>query len=561
MKKILPIGKDDFRKVRETKTESYYVDKSLIIKDFLDYEQEVTLITRPRRFGKTLNMTMIREFLDITVDSEKIFDGLAIMGTEYKAVMNTIPVVFLSFKNCTGQTIDEIELSIAEEVFREYKKHAKFLENVDKSCDSYTRFFQTLNMLRKLHVTKEQFRSDNLRDFIIHNLVLLKNSLSYLAEVLYNFYEVRPVFLIDEYDNPIIESHIGGFRDSFTEFYSTFLSAILKGNNYLNQALLTGIQRVAKESIFSKLNNISVYSVLDNLYSSYFGLTEKETKKLLEYYELTLNNTVKMYYDGYVFADYEMYNPWSILNFAQMRQLKSYWLKTSTNSLIQESVLKADYNFHSSFENLIKFGYVRISLNLEASFIELPRTDTLWGLFVNAGYLSVVDFNYEYNLFTVKIPNKEIETEFKQIVSAYTKLSSQTLQNMLISLIEGEMSKFLDSYQQLVLESTSFYDSKENAYHMLFLGMVMNLRDMYNIKSNIESGYGRSDIIMESTSSSRPHILLEFKQGTNLIELKREALSQIEEKKYFANLSGEVLCVGIAHNSKKCEIEYEYRNL
>jgi len=539
VKKVLPIGKDDFRIIREN--ENYYVDKTLMIRDFIEYGDAVALITRPRRFGKTLNMTMLRDFFDITQKSENIFLGLSIMDTKYIKQMNSVPVIYLTLKGCIGESVEEMKEAIAEEILKEYVKHESNFCEVQDTVFIYSRYFETLEMLKERKLDK----------------VLLNHSLSYLIEALYTFYKVRPIVLIDEYDNPIIEAHGKGFRESFRDFYATFLTTALKGNPYLGQALLTGIQRVAKESIFSKINNVTVYNVLDEQYAKYFGLMEEETSVLLNYYELALNDSVRSLYDGYLFSGIEIYNPWSILSYAQKRKLRSYWIKTSTNALVNESILSADYEFHEDFERLIKNGEVTVKVNLEASFTELPRTETLWGLFVNAGYLTVVYEDFEFGTLTVKIPNNEVLGEFRNIVGQYTRLSSQRLQNMLIALTNVELDDFLEIYQKLVLESTSYYDSKENAYHMLMLGMVMNLRDIYKITSNIESGYGRSDIVMESKDAKRPHIIIEFKQGEDIEKLKNEALQQILDKQYYIGLQGEVLCIGIAHDIKRCELVHK----
>ena len=551
VEKALPIGEDDFRTVIEE--DYYYVDKTLLIKDFLVYKNKVALITRPRRFGKTLNMTMLRDFFDITQDSQKIFEGLKIMMTKHADRINSIPVVYLSLKNCIGKTVDDLESLFAEEVRREYVKHELYLMDVDKTDKRYSRYFKVLDIL------ENEKEGEDRNKHIQKNLVFLQNSLSYLIEALYTYYNVRPIVLIDEYDNPIIEAHQLGFRKEFTSFFSTFLTTALKGNPYVAQALLTGIQRVAKESIFSKLNNVTVYNVLDEKYAEYFGLTEAETRILLDYYGLDLNDDVKQYYDGYSFAGLEIYNPWSLLSYAQKKILKNYWTKTSTNVLVKESVLTASHDFHRAFEKLIRNEKVIVIMNLEASFAELPRTDTLWGLFVNAGYLTVIHEDYELNRFTIRIPNREIVTEFKEIVSEYTKLSSQMLMEMLVALMDVDMDEFLAIYQELVLESTSYHDAKENAYHMLMLGMVMQLRELYEITSNIEAGEGRCDIRMKSKCASRPHIILEFKQGKDVSKLKHKALDQIEEKQYYVGLTGDVLCVGIAHFKKKCEIVHEIR--
>ena len=279
--------------------------------------------------------------------------------------------------------------------------------------------------------------------------------------------------------------------------------------------------------------------------------------QILKHYDLDLNEEVKKRYNGYYFSGIDIYNPWSILSYANKKKLQNYWLKTSTNALVKESVLAADWDFHRTFERLIRDGEVEVTLNLEASFAELPRTDTLWGLFVNAGYLTVIHEDYELNSFVVRIPNEEIKTEFQEIVGAYTKLSSQLLKEMLIALTRGQMDDFMAIYEKLVIQSTSYHDAKENAYHMLMLGMLMNLRDLYKITSNIESGHGRSDIIMESKNAKRPHIVIEFKQGKDVQKLKHEALDQIRDKKYYTGLIGDVLCIGLAHDKHICQLVHE----
>jgi len=460
-------------------------------------------------------------------------------------------VVSLSFKGCTGKTVADLETAIAEEVRKEYGRYEPHLAEVDRTDKRYSRYFKTLEVLE--YAGDEEERNKHIQK----NLIYLQNSLAYLVEALYTFYGVRPIVLIDEYDNPIIEAHQGGYREKFSSFYSTFLTVALKDNSHLGQAMLTGIQRVAKESIFSKLNNIVVYTVLDEHYCQYFGLTSEETETLLGYYDIAMDDEVKSYYNGYVFSGRQIYNPWSILNYANKRELESYWVNASTNALIKETILDADYGFHRSFKKLIAEGEVTVRVNLSASFAELPKTETLWGLLVNAGYLTVTHKDYKLKRFTIRIPNEEIKSEFESIVSAYTNLSSDMLQEMLIALMDSDMDEFFSIYKELVIESTSYHDAKENAYHMLMLGMAMNLRDIYDITSNIESGYGRSDLILKSKDAKRPHIIIEFKQGEDIEKLKHEALQQIKDKKYYAGLMGEILLIGLAHDKKMCQLVHE----
>jgi hypothetical protein len=541
MKKSLAIGTDNFKVLREKG--KYYIDKTLMIKDFIEYDKEVTLITRPRRFGKTLNMTMFREFFDISGDSKRLFKGLNIMDTDYAKSINTVPVIFLTFKNCSGDTLEELCGSFMEALQDEYMRFEEIFcdsTDVDRESNSYYLFYQTYEMLRERKL----------------DTLLLKGSLSALTKAVNIFYGVKPLILIDEYDHPLIKAHEKGFRKEFSELYGGFLGKALKGNDYLGQALITGIQRVVKESIFSGLNNLVTYTVLSEKYSSYFGLTIDETQLILKDFNKELSEELRLYYDGYVFGGRSMYNPWSILYYLDEGELKPYWINTSTNALIKESIQSADSDFMKAFERLIADGEVKVSVNLEASFIELATTRTLWGLLVNSGYLTVTK-EYASNRKTLRIPNMEVKEGFRSIVASYTRLSNDKLNELFDALIEQDMDEFLHIYQELVYEYVSVHDVKENGYHMLFMGMAISVSGMYKIISNQEAGDGRPDIVMESLQPElRPHIVIEFKQGENLTRLKQEALNQILDKKYYAKLKGSVICVGLAHSKKKCELVF-----
>jgi len=562
MGKVLPIGLDNFRDLRTREKENYYVDKTLMIKDFLDYGNVVSLITRPRRFGKTLNVTMLRDFFDIEQDSLSIFDGLNIMKTAYANQINQRPVIFLTFENCCGKTVEMMKNSLAHVVKDEYFRYeAIFAGHVDFESTAYHEFYSIFTTLKKISEIEEDkegmWQVSRMPD------EMLKRSLVVLTQAVANFYDKKSLLLIDDYDQPLIKAHEMGYGESFSkEMYGSFLGNALKGNDYLEQALLTGVQRVAKESIFSEINNFIVYTVLDHQYASYFGFDTDETQELLEHYDLELNEEVTSYYGGYLFAGVDIYNPWSILNYVNKKKLQSYWMNTLTTELIRESVPVADAFFHRSFEKLIANGRVAVRMSLDASFIELSKTETLWGLFVNAGYLTVTHADYHLKRFMVRIPNEEIKREFELIVSEYTKLSNEMLQEMYLALIDGYMNEFLSLYRDLVLESTSFHGSRENAklhssyeaLHMLFFGMVMNLRELYDITSNIEFGDDRNGIVMRSKDASRIHIIIEFKQGADVERLKYEALKQIHENAYYTGLRGKILCVGIAYGEKICQL-------
>ncbi len=539
MKKILPIGNDSFLTIREKNW--YYIDKSLMIKDFIEYQDTVALITRPRRFGKTLNMTMLREFFDITKDSRNIFEGLQIMETEYADKINKRPVIFFSFKDCTGKTQEDLRLSLMKELLKEYVRYSNvFGKDIDKSDVYVSIFYHNLLLLQNQSASFSEIRS----------------FLDEIIRVVHDYFNITPVLLIDEYDQPILSSYENGYRKELSDFFSVFYGLALKGNEKLGQVLLTGIQRVAKESIFSKLNNIKVYSVIDRRYCEYFGLTTSETKELLRYYGLELNQMIKEKYNGYLFFNKEVYNPWSVLNYAESHALKNYWINTSTNYLVKKALADAEPSFKSKFEELTIYGSTLVGINLETSFLELQNNSTLWGLLMNSGYITVKE-QIDYDYMKVKIPNEEVFTEFQKIVAEQANIQDDDLREMFNYLTHGEVEDFLKIYEKIVFSCTSYFDGKENAYHMLFLGMCMSLRKYYKVTSNLEAGFGRYDILLESLIAENMHIVIEFKQGEETAKLKEEALQQILNQKYYAGLNGMILCLGIAHNKKRCEIAYK----
>lgn len=537
-KRSLPIGKDDFRKLREN--DYYYVDKTLMIKDFIEMKDEVTLIARPRRFGKTLNMTMIREFFDITVNSQKIFDGLAVMDTDYGSQMNTKPVIFLTFKDCKGTNADQMLAILKAELYREYLRHEKSMRGKLKDSYETQDFYSMIEILRNKDSSFTEYGT----------------ALSLLTQVVKEVYQIPPILLIDEYDQPIISSYERGYHDEIGDFFSSLYGSAMKGNQALGQALLTGVQRVAKESIFSQFNNARVYTVLHKQYAPYFGLTVTETEQLLNDYDLELSAEVKQKYDGYLFGSIEMYNPWSILNYADMKELGNFWVNTSSNYLVRKALKLADSRFWEDFDRLAAGETVPVWLTLETSYIERDSDYSLWGLLVNSGYLTARE-RIDANTVLIKIPNDEVMSEFQILISEISGINGLDLQQMLACLLQKDMKRFFKLYQDIVISCTSYMDAKENAYHMLFLGMCIALRGAYCVTSNIESGYGRSDITLKALNPSYSHVIVEFKQGEDIERLKTEALQQILDNKYYTGLQGEVICVGLAHDKKRCGMVYK----
>lgn len=395
MKKELAIGVDNFREIQELG--NYYIDKSLFISDLPYKSSRVTLITRPRRFGKTLNMSMVAEFFDITKDSKNIYRNLKIMKTEHVSQINTRPVISLSFKDCKDSRAKVLN-SLREILCTVYFKYSPLAE---KCTGSESLFFkQSFNNLIKEDT-----------DFI-----LTYNALSALCAVLYSYYKIKPILLLDEYDTPLNTAYSLG-DEELKKIFSGLYSTTLKGNPYVGMCLLTGIQRVAKENIFSGLNNIVVYTVNNTKYSEYFGFTEEETEKLLNYYDLELSDEVNSMYDGYNFGGKSIYNPWSILNYVESRELLPYWVNTGSNDLIKSALREASKDFKHDFEKLFIVREVDVEIDAHTAYSQIKGSRTLWGLLLNAGYVTTVAATGDK--YKIRIPNNEVRKEFRNIISDY----------------------------------------------------------------------------------------------------------------------------------------------
>ena len=538
--KRIPIGIKDYPKIIEE--DYYFVDKTLLIKEFIDRGNEVTLITRPRRFGKTLNMSMMAEFFDITKDSKEIFKGTKIMETKYASYLNQYPVIYLSFAGAKGSKEDMVEI-IKQNLFMLYSKHDFVFSDLN---DYENTIYQGI----KYHLS--QFYTGNFKG--------INNSLSFLMEQMQKYYNKKVMVFIDEYDTPFIEAHAGGFYDDIRQSLSSLLHNALKTSNSLQYGMLTGIQRVAKENIFSELNNLSVYTVGDEAYSKYFGFTTQETKELLEYYQMELNEEVKKMYDGYHIGNQDIYNPWSIINYAANKQLRPYWVNTSSNKMIKTAINEADKRFYQEYEQLIKEGKLDTWVWMETSFFEVSSTESLWGLLINAGYLTIEKIIDQTDGYcTIKVPNQELQREFRTLTSYHLHIDENELSRLFQSLIYERKEVFMQMYQELLLTLPSYHDLKdENSYHMMVLGMSAWLKAEYEIKSNQESGKGRSDIILKARNENKPSYVIEFKytrdKKVDLKELAKEAVDQIIDNRYDMGLKGRVIYIGLAHRQKQCEV-------
>ena len=405
MLKTIPIEVTDYSQL--VSNHYYLVDKTLMIKEFLDKGREVTLVTRPRRFGKTINMSMLAEFFDITKDSCKLFEDTKIMDTSYASEMNQYPVIYLSFADAKRNKESVISI-VKKQILKEWKKYKYVFNNLDE----YDQI--DYDVLKK-----------NLLLLESDNLIGIDDAIAFLMERLYEYYHKEVMVFIDEYDTPFIEAHVNGFYDDVRGGLAGLLHNSLKSSDYLKYGFLTGIQRVSKENVFSDLNNVKVFTVANQEYAEYFGFTTEETKELLEYYGLELTDEVKQKYDGYKIGNQDIYNPWSIMNYADSQVLDSYWGDTSEFVMIRnalEEVIQNDSIFKDEYDEFIINGSKEVTAFLETCFYENASKNTLWGLFINAGYLTI-DEELGDDEYIIRIPNKEVRKDFIQFIESYLSLN------------------------------------------------------------------------------------------------------------------------------------------
>ncbi|AYZ73354.1 9-O-acetyl-N-acetylneuraminate esterase [Fusobacterium necrophorum] len=541
--KLLPIGITDFAKIIQN--ECYYIDKTHLVIEILQNGAEVILFTRPRRFGKTLNMSMLKYFWDISNKEEnrKLFQGLEIESSPYMKEQGKYPVIFLSFKDMKNETWEDC------------------LENIKLFIQ--TLFYQYRHLLPEL----DSFARERFSKCIQgnSNIVELRFSLKFLTELLSEKYRKKVILLIDEYDSPIVSAYEHGYYEEAISFFRTFYSAALKDNEYLHKGIMTGILRVAKEGIFSGLNNLAVYSILDEKYSSSFGLTEAEVEKALKYYQLEYNmEKVKEWYDGYLFGNTELYNPWSILSYISNQTLEAYWVNTSNNFLVYDVLEKANMDIFEELQAVFQGKEIQKTLDYSFSFQELKHPQEIWQLLVHSGYLKT-EKNLGDHKYLLKIPNQEIYHFFEKSFLNRFLGGVDHFHTMLSALKQGEIAIFEKKLQDILLRNVSYYDvgQEEKYYHNLVLGMILSLSKEYEIQSNVESGYGRYDIALEPRERTKAGFVLECKVAKSEEELERkaeEALQQIEEKQYEVALKergiSKLIKLGLAFCGKRVLVKY-----
>ena len=548
--KAIPVGIENFEDI--IKDNYYYVDKSMLIEDILVNRAAVTLFTRPRRFGKTLNMSMIKYFFDVRNKDEnrKLFEGLKIFGSEYMKEQGKYPVIFVSLKDLRADTWEMCLMEIKKLISKIYREFQYITEKMNED-------------------DKEIYDSIKNRK----NDMDLNTSIELLSEYLFEYYGERVIILIDEYDAPIINAFDKGYYNEAINFFQVFYSSALKTNDSLKYGILTGITRIIKEGIFSGLNNLYVNTILSKKYSEYFGLLESEVIKMLDYFKMKYKiEEVKEWYNGYIFGDKRVYNPWSIINYVDNGEIKAYWANVSGNTLLENMLDQAGEDVYTdlkrftdgeSIEKYISDGTTIKSL--------LSNDDEIWQLFLYSGYLTKakeqieIDETLEYtNIYNLKIPNKEIRKYFgNMFLNRFFGTELKT--SILIKALEsGDIKKFEKTLGEIMVNMLSHFDlnsEMEKIYQVFMIGLVGFLMGKYEIISNNESGYGRYDLAMIPIKSNEKAYLMEFKisKTEKGMTLKaEEALKQIDEKKYDTRLKARgiknILKIGIAFYGKKVKV-------
>lgn len=551
----LPIGISDYRLAS---TEYYYVDKTMMIKDFLDERPMVSLFTRPRRFGKTLNMDMLRTFFEKTDEDTSVYfknKNIWACGEKYRSHQGKYPVIFLSFKDIKCDTWEETFDAIKDLFSKEASRHGEL-----KSADVF-------NEYEEAYI--EKILSGTATP------VELSVALANLSMMLHKYHGVAPIIIIDEYDTPIQQGHIKGFYDEIIGFMRNLFSGGLKDNKHLTYGFLTGILRVAKESIFSGLNNLAINSILDTKYSEYFGFTADEVKEIARYYQAEDKyDEICEWYDGYKFGNTEIFNPWSVINyFRNGCQPRAYWQSTGSNDIIGEILSGADETIYEKLNALLQGESFLTYIDTGVIYPQVKSNpSSVYSFLLVAGYLKVIKSEPSFSgdfMCEVALPNKEITFVYnKEILQ---KLNTIVPQATAISIQEaiysGDTAALQKNLGTLLMQSVSSYDTVgENFYHGLVLGLCATLDNRFYITSNRESGEGRYDLCLCPKDGKLPGILIELKAAKDcpedeLKELSKKALAQIDSRKYETELTVKgvrnILKYGVAFSGKRVQITAE----
>ena len=545
MKKALPVGVENFEDI--VKSGYYYVDKTMFIKEILDLKGKVNLFTRPRRFGKTLNLSMLRYFFEDTGDAKKneenqsLFQGLKIMGQgeEYAEHMGEYPVINLTLKSAKQPTFESAYGKIRNAIADEFQRHQYILTS-EKISGEDKKLFERI----------------------------ADRKAEYLAT------DKKTVVLIDEYDVPFENAYFRGFYEEMVDFIRSLFESVLKTNQYLQFAVITGCLRISKESIFTGLNHLNIISILDKKYSEHFGFTEEEVHRMMSYYEVESRfSTMKEWYDGYLFGDMEVYNPWSVIKF--LYDLYSdvgafphpYWINTSSNDIIKELIVRADRETKGQIERLLEGGTLDIQVHEEVTYEDMySNGENLWNFLYFTGYLTKEsEYFKESSIFLrARIPNIEVKTIYQNTILNWMKavIKKEDFHDLYLAMEEGDAHRMTDILNGQLFRTISFYDSAENFYHGFLTG-ILSQSENYLVKSNREMGNGRSDILVKSPSLRGRSFVLELKVSGSNADLENDAekaLQQIYDKRYMDELRAEgyrkIDCYGISFFRKDCEVRF-----
>lgn len=541
MRKI-GIGVSDFKDIIEQ--EYFYVDKTKFIEEISENGAIVQLITRPRRFGKTLNMSMLRYFYDISGKdtNRKLFKNLYIENSATIKEQGKYPVIFISFKDIKALTIEEMYSQVRTLISEIYDNYKFLRENLDE---------------RDRVIFDKIWTEDKSGNYF--------NSLKQLAKYLKEYYNQDVILLIDEYDTPMVSAYENGYYDEIKSFFTGLFGSALKENPALKKAVLTGIMRISKENIFSGLNNIRVNTILESDFSQYFGLTEKEVENSLVEYGLEARlDEVQKWYNGYIFGGVRVYNPFSITNFLDRKKIMPYWVNTSSNSLINKVLKEANSSIFEELSRLFQRETINKTIDIYSNFNELNSPEQIWYLLTNSGYLTPVE-EIDFGKYSIRIPNEEVHYFFERDFISHFLGSIDNFDKTLEYLLSGDLEDFSYELESIMESNVSCFDftskSKESHYHVFILGMLLGLRRKYYIHSNREGGRGRYDLVVEPMDKSKNGLVIEFKVARSKEELlssSEEALKQIEKKNYTRELKmrgiKRVVLVGISFYQREFEV-------
>ena len=559
MLKGLPIGREDFKEIREN--DFYYVDKTKYIEELLLDGTQVKLFCRPRRFGKTLSMSTLRYFFDIKNGEEnrKLFDGLYISNSPLMSEQGKYPVIFITMKGIIGRDLEEVIKDIEVKIYELYNRYFFIEERLNPNAR------EVFNRLAR----KEG------------SIAEIKSSLRFLTQFLYEYYNQKVVLLIDEYDSPLLNAVEKGYYTEMKDFLRAFYGDALKTNEYLQMGVLTGIIRVTQAGIFSDLNNIENYTILKKSYSQYFGLLEAEVEEALRYYGIEYKlDEVRAWYDGYNFAGTEVYNPLSILKYIKEKELESYWINTSGNALIMEIIANSDDRVIKDLEKLFEEKELETVVDLELDMGKSLLESDIWSLMLSSGYLTIKE-KIDRKNYIIKIPNKEIRTFFKDAFIKMVFRGTRYVEDVKRALLTKDLESFEIAFQNMVLESISFHNTTLNMrkeegkevdelaysevpYQMFMLGFLTSMQDKFFVTPEQESGLGRADILLEPRNKNGVGYILEIKaarKNNRISNLAKRAHKQIDSKIYETELRKrgvvDIVKIGIAFRGKEVEFHYE----